>query len=196
MESYYLIVDFGSSTIKVTVGDVKGKIRGFAKTNTVYFTPEELEPHGAEFNPDQIWNIVIQTAREAIARAHIDSFNIRAICYTSQRHGCAFLDNSGKEIYAGPNRDARGLEVDLDDYMDPKVLYRITGHGPPFLFALARYLWFQENEEDKFDKIKHFVTLDGWIAHRLTGKYVIDDTAAAETMLFDIHKRTWSDEIL
>ncbi|MFX1255558.1 MAG: FGGY-family carbohydrate kinase [Promethearchaeota archaeon] len=196
MESLYLMIDFGSSMIKVTVGDVKGKIRGFAKIAPVYFTPEELDPYGVEFNPDQMWNNIVLTARKAIAGAQIDSSNIEAISFTSQRHGVVFLDANEKEIYAGPTRDARGLEVDIDDYIDPEDLYNITGHGPPFLFALARYLWFQENEEEKHTKIRHYLTTDGWIAHRLTGKHVIDDTGAAESLWFDIHRRTWSNKIL
>lgn len=190
------MIDFGSSTIKVTIGDAKGEIRGFAHTSSVYFTPEELEPYGVEFIPDQLWNSIVQTTREAITQSKLNPHDIKAVSFTAQRHGAVFLDAIGKEIYAGPNRDARGLEVDMDDYMAPEDLYRITGHGPPFLFLLARYLWFQENEPEKFEKIKHVLTIDGWLAHRLTGKYVIDDTNLAETMLCDISKRTWSDEIL
>lgn len=198
MEPFYLMIDLGSSTTKVIVGDAKGKILGFAraKTSTTYFFPEELEPYGVEFDPHQLWIRVVQTTKEAITRSQVPPANIKAVSITSQRHGCVFLDAMGNEIYAGPNRDARGLEVDMDDYMAPEDLYRITGHGPPFLFLLAKYLWFQENEEEKYERIKHVLTIDGWLAHRLTGKYVIDDTSAAETMLYDIHKRAWSDEIL
>ncbi|MHA2327432.1 MAG: FGGY family carbohydrate kinase, partial [Candidatus Hodarchaeales archaeon] len=70
------------------------------------------------------------------------------------------------------------------------------GRGLPFLFPLARLLWFQENEEEIYEKIKHMLTIDGWISYRLTGNYTIDDTSASETLLFDIKKRTWSDKIL
>ena len=136
------------------------------------------------------------TLKEAISSTQIDPSDIAAISTMSQRQGCVFLDNSGRELYAGPNRDARGLEVDTDDYMDSDEIYDITGRGLPFIFPLARLIWFQENEEEIYGKIKHLLTIDGWMNFRLTGQYVIDDTGASETLLYDITKRTWSEKIL
>ncbi|MHA1331509.1 MAG: FGGY family carbohydrate kinase, partial [Candidatus Hodarchaeales archaeon] len=158
--------------------------------------PEELEPYGCEFNPKQFWDIMLKTIKESIKRARIQPTEIKAISTTSQRHGCVFLDKDGLELYAGPNRDARGLEVDTEEYMGNEEIYAITGHGQPFLFGLSRLLWFKENEEKKYDQIKHLLTIDGWINFKLTGKYSIDNTAAAETLLYDIRKRDWSDKML
>ncbi|MFX1517065.1 MAG: FGGY family carbohydrate kinase, partial [Promethearchaeota archaeon] len=107
-----------------------------------------------------------------------------------------FLDNAGKELYAGPNRDVRGLEIDTEEYMDSGEIYDITGRGLPFLFPLARLIWFKENEEEIYDKVKHLLTIDGWMNFRLTGQYAIDDTGACETLLYDVTKKNWSDEIL
>ncbi|MCK4849612.1 MAG: FGGY-family carbohydrate kinase, partial [Candidatus Heimdallarchaeota archaeon] len=133
---------------------------------------------------------------QAIINASINSREILAVTATSQRHGCIFLDKNGKELYSGPNRDARGLEIDTEEYMDNRELFEITGHGLPFLFSLSRLLWFRENEEDIYGNIQHLLSIDGWVNFRLTGEYVIDDTAAAETLLFDIKKRDWSNKIL
>jgi len=80
--------------------------------------------------------------------------------------------------------------------MPNEEIYEITGHGLPFLFPLARLLWFKENEEEVFESIKHLVSIDGWVNFKLSGNYTIDDTAAAETLLFDIKLRKWSDKIL
>ncbi len=189
------MIDAGTSGGKTSVVDEAGKLKGFYKTNWAYSKSEDAT-YGFEFNPDQFWQTIIQTAQTAIGISGIDPTEISAIAATSQRHGCVFLNKNGKEVYAGPNRDARGLEVDFDDYMDVDELYEITGHGQPFLFALARLLWFQENEDEIFDQIAHLLTIDGWVNYKLTQKYTIDDTSAAETLLFDIRKRNWSDKIL
>ena len=198
MNEYFLTLDAGTSGGKAVIGNDKGEIIGFAKTRWVhlYQIPEDLAPYGHEFDPDQFWNILITTFREAISSAQIDPSDIAAISTTSQRQGCVFLDNSGKELYAGPNRDVRGLEVDTDEYMDSDEIYDITGRGLPFLFPLARLIWFQENEEEIYEKIKHLLTIDGWINFRLTGQYAIDDTGASETLLYDITKKSWSEKIL
>ncbi len=198
MPDYYLSLDAGTSGGKAVVLDDRGYVIGYSKTawNHLYFIPEDLDPYGSEFKPEQFWDILLQTANEAILNSKISSRDITAITATSQRHGCVFFDDKGIPLYAGPNRDARGLEVDTEEIMPNEELYEITGHGLPFLFALTRLLWFKENEEDVYDKIKHLLSIDGWVNFRLTGNYTIDDTAAAETLLFDIKHRKWSDKIL
>ncbi|MFW9779712.1 MAG: FGGY family carbohydrate kinase, partial [Candidatus Heimdallarchaeota archaeon] len=196
MSEYYLTLDAGTSGGKCAIIDEKGEFCSIIKTAWSYVPVEELEPYGFMFHPDQFWQILLRLMVTAIGRAKISPSDIVAITATSQRHGCVFLDGNGMEIYAGPNRDARGLEVDIEDYFDPVELYEITGHGPPFILPLARLLWFQDNEEEIFGQIKHLLTIDGWVNFRLTGKYTIHDSAAAETMLFDIRNRTWSEPIL
>jgi autoinducer 2 (AI-2) kinase len=198
MSVYFLSIDAGTSGGKVSIIDEKGTILGFAKSKWAhhYIITEDLEPYGHEFKPDLFWKLIIDNIKEAIGIAKIDPKDISAVSSTSQRHGCVFLNKAGKELYAGPNRDARGLEVDTEEYFDNKELFEITGHGLPFLFALTRLIWFRENEEEIYEKIKHLLTIDGWVNYRLTGEYSIDDTSAAETLLFDIKKRSWSEKIL
>src|SRR6185503_6825974 len=40
-----------------------------------------------------------------------------------------------------------------------------------------------------------FGTIDAWLSHRLTGRDVTDWTNASRTMLFDINKLQWDDEL-
>ncbi|MFX0016488.1 MAG: FGGY-family carbohydrate kinase [Promethearchaeota archaeon] len=198
MTDYYLTIDAGTSGGKAVIGDENGKIVGFAKTkwSHLYQIPEDLAPYGHEFDPEKFWNIIIKTIQDAISQAHIDPRNIKAISATSQRQGCVFLDKDGKELYAGPNRDVRGLEVDTEEYMENDEIYDITGRGLPFIFPLARLLWFQENESEIYEQIKHLLTIDGWVNFRLTNQYTIDETGACETLLYDITKKNWSKKIL
>ncbi|MHA1976706.1 MAG: FGGY-family carbohydrate kinase [Candidatus Hodarchaeales archaeon] len=198
MSEYYLSLDAGTSGGKAVVLDNHGYVKGFSKTpwSQHYFVPADLEPYGSEFTPKQFWDILLQTTRNAIINSKISSRDIRAVTATSQRHGCVFLNSKGIPLYAGPNRDARGLEVDTEEYMPNDELYEITGHGLPFLFPLARLLWFRENEEEIFDKINRLLSIDGWVNFKLSGKYTIDDTAAGETLLFDIKDKKWSEKIL
>ncbi|UCG01703.1 MAG: FGGY-family carbohydrate kinase [Candidatus Heimdallarchaeota archaeon] len=198
MNDYYLTIDAGTSGGKAVIGNEKGEIVGYAKSKWahLYRIPEDLAPYGHEFDPNQFWSILINTIQDAINSAQIDPSQIIAISATSQRQGCVFLDEHGKELYAGPNRDVRGLEVDTEEFMDNDEVYDITGRGLPFIFPLARLVWFQENEEEIYEKIKHLLTIDGWVNFHLTGQFAIDETGAAETLLYDITKKKWSEKIL
>ncbi|UCE14438.1 MAG: hypothetical protein JSV04_04490, partial [Candidatus Heimdallarchaeota archaeon] len=198
MPDYFLTIDAGTSGGKAVVGNENGKIVGYAKSkwSHLYHVPEDLAPYGHEFDPDLFWDLIISTITDAVGSAQIDPRDIKAISATSQRQGCVFLDKNGKELYAGPNRDVRGLEIDTEEYMDNDEIFDITGRGLPFLFPLARLMWFQESEEETYEKIKHLLTIDGWVNFRLTGQFAIDDTGASETLLFDISKKKWSEKIL
>jgi glycerol kinase len=40
-----------------------------------------------------------------------------------------------------------------------------------------------------------FGTVDSWLAHKLTGRHVTDRTNASRTMLFDIHRLGWDEDL-
>ena len=117
------------------------------------------------------------------------------IAATSQREGCVFLDRHGEEIYAGPNLDARGFSEGLEilNVLGNERLYRITGHSAPFIFPLARYLWFRKHGTPA---VAHVLMINDWLTYRLSGELSAEPSNATESMFFDLERRTWSDEIL
>src|SRR5262249_46337666 len=40
-----------------------------------------------------------------------------------------------------------------------------------------------------------FGTIDAWLAFKLTGRFVTDYSNASRTLLFDIHRRVWDEEL-
>ena len=195
MVEYYLALDAGSSGAKASIGNKQGSIIASIKTSWSYYSPEEMELYGVEFDPDKFWEIILNTADATIKKANINSKDICAISVTSQRQGCVFLDNTGKELYAGPNRDVRGLEIDLTELIDEDFLYNTTGHWPPFLFPLTRLLWFKENDDHKYNNIKSLLTIDAWMIYRLTGQYLSEETTISESLFYNIKTRTWAEEV-
>jgi sugar (pentulose or hexulose) kinase len=64
------------------------------------------------------------------------------------------------------------------------------------LFGLARLLWFKEEREELYEKIDKVLTLDDWLAYKLSGNLFSDYSSAADTQFFDIKKGKWSEEII
>lgn len=193
---YFLTIDAGTSGVKVGIGSPDGSILKVVKTNWSYTFVDGLEPYGVEFNPQIFWNKIVTTIHDVIKKSEIDAKLISCIAVTSQRHGCVFLDQDGKELYTGPNRDSRGLEVDIDDYIDSDDLYDITGQNPPFLYVPTRFLWFKENDEETFDQIYKILPINSWIVYKLTNKFVVDITTASAMQLIDLKSQNWSEKIL
>ncbi|MFM7141675.1 MAG: FGGY family carbohydrate kinase, partial [Alphaproteobacteria bacterium] len=107
-----------------------------------------------------------------------------------------FLDDRGREIYAGPNMDGRGFDGAMQ-VMGTLGLDRavaIGGHWPPFVSTLARLL--VHRSRPQAPPVATLLTLSDWIAWRLTGEATSEPSNACETMLLDFPTRSWSREVL
>ncbi len=145
------------------------------------------------FDPDEFWAVIGRCAREAVGC--IDPDDIAGVVTTSQREGCVFLDASGREIYAGPNLDSRGFMEGLEvlEQLGASRLYQITGHSAPFIFPIARYLWFRRNDDRPVSRV---LMINDWLAYRAGGVEISEPSNATESMFYDFRKRAWSDEII
>ncbi|HIH97586.1 MAG TPA: hypothetical protein HA346_01045 [Thermoplasmata archaeon] len=194
---YILILDAGTGAGRCVILDAQGNLVSQSYREWRYFSPPEVEPLGMEFDPALFWNILSDTIKEAMKAGDIPKDKIIGISATSQREGLVFLDTNGGELYAGPNMDMRGvltqgiIEEELGD-----ALYKITGQGPPFFSAATKLLWFKEEKPEVYVKISRMLMLSDWILFKLTGEYAAEPSNASSSLVFDIHKCKWSDEII
>ena len=194
--SIVLALDAGTGSAKCVAVDDEGRVRGYASKRWKYtVVANEHVPMVKEyaFDPEEFWRILCACAKQALSDIDIDE--VDAVVTTSQREGCVFLDRNGNEIYAGPNLDSRGFMEGLEilEEIGATKLYEITGHSAPFIFPLARYLWFRKNDSRPVARI---LMLNDWILYRATGELVSEPSNATESMLFDFRQREWSKEIL
>ncbi len=167
-----------------------------SRRNWDYITPPELEI-AKEFNPDHFWHLVCTVVKEAIKSSKVNLGELEAVATTSQRHGSVFLDNEGKEVYAGPNMDARGA---MTQYIIEESLgesyHEITGCWPPLMFSPSRLSWFEEEEPEIFESIAHLLPINDWITYRLGNVFVTDPASGSATGFMDIRKCEWSEEVI
>jgi sugar (pentulose or hexulose) kinase len=191
-------LDAGTGGAKCAVYDLDGNRRALTSATWEYrvsVDPEVALVRTYSFDPEHFWSVLCRLLRRTLAEIGAESDEIIAVAATSQREGCVFLDGAGKEIYAGPNLDARGFMEGLEvlSALGPELLYRITGHGAPFIFPLARYLWFRKHGKGEVARI---LMINDWMTYRLCGRPSAEPSNATESMLFDFQARGWSDEIL
>ena len=192
----YLVLDAGTGGGRAAVFDGRGQLRRRAYRAWSYRTPPGMEPYGKEFEASEFWSLLGQACREALAG--LDASRLRAVSSTAMRLGYVFLDKDGLELYAGPNRDARGLEVGLE--LEAKISEEFTttrtGHWPAWIFAPGRLLWFRLNAPEIFDRIAHVLMINDWILYRLSGELAVELSAAGDSCLLDIRSRQWSQDLL
>jgi sugar (pentulose or hexulose) kinase len=115
---------------------------------------------------------------------------------TAQREGCVLLDRAGDVLYAGPNLDARAAKegMEAQSIVPLARMHAITGHAPPYIFPLSRFLWYRKHHDAS--RVATLLMLNDWIAYRLSGARVVEESNACESMLFDVTWRAWSAEIV
>jgi autoinducer 2 (AI-2) kinase len=191
-------LDAGTGSGRSVVFDPSGRVLAKAQEPLEYHgfvDPDLPMVRGFDIDPVRFWATLSGCVRRALADLPPGA-RIRGVIATSQREGCAFVDRDGAVLYAGPNLDARaameGLEV--QGRFAGGRLHAITGHAPPYIFPVARYLWFRKHHQAS--RVASILMLNDWITFLLSGERVAEESNACESMLYDVTARAWSAEVL
>jgi glycerol kinase len=159
-----------------------------------------------EHDAEDIWRDTIATAREAIARSGLGARDLAAIGITNQRETSVVWDRStGIPIHRA---------IVWQDRRTVDVCARLKGEGVEDLvrqrtgllldpyFSGTKLAWLLDNIPGARVRAERgelaFGTIDSFLLWRLTGGRVhaTDATNASRTLLFDIHRQQWDDELL
>ena len=179
---HFLALDFGTSHLRAAVGKATGAAVAVANRPVAYYKPDGAPDTALEFDPVRVWNLAVEAVKEAIHASEVPAASIKGVGVASQRHGLVMLDETGSEVYAGPNKDMRavfqGGEVDAVAGDD---LWNLTGHGPGFLTWWARLMWMKEEAPRLSERARSAFGIADWLAYRLTGALTIDTGLAIDS---------------
>ncbi|MDX2168583.1 MAG: FGGY-family carbohydrate kinase [Deltaproteobacteria bacterium] len=192
------VLDAGTGGAKCSVFDLAGRLLALRAERwdyTVVANPDLPVVKEYAFDPAQFWTILTRCTRAALADCGVAAADIVGVATTSQREGCVLLDADGRELYAGPNLDSRAFMegIEVLGALGGERLYEITGHSAPFIFPLARYLWYRKRGGTPAARL---LMINDWMTFRLSGVASTEPSNATESMLFDVRTRAWSEEIL
>ncbi|MGH7788212.1 MAG: FGGY-family carbohydrate kinase [Candidatus Binatia bacterium] len=191
-------LDAGTGGARCTLFDLDGRLLAAHAERwdyTVRTNPDVALVKEYSFDAEAFWQILARCTRQALAASGRAAGDVVGVATTSQREGCVFLDDAGQALYAGPNLDSRGFLEGLEvlSQLGVERLYEITGHSAPFIFALARYLWYRKQGGPPVARI---LMINDWMTFRLCGAASTEPSNATESMLFDFRQRQWSSDIL
>jgi len=193
-----LTIDLSSNKIKVGLVSDDLKLTSF-RSQDLEVLNEDIDGFAKYIDTDAMWSKIEKNISDLLKQEERKGvFDIIGISSCAQRMAVVFLDHRGEVIYCSPNTDVRGIDSAflIEDEFSEEDLFKITGHSPSILFCLSRLLWFKEEKEESYNKIKTVLTLDDWIVYKLTGEFCTDLSSAGETQLLDITKGKWSSEII
>lgn len=202
-EKYILALDQGTSSSRAIVFDKSGAIRSVAQKEFPQIFPKS---GWVEHDPHQIWASEAAVIAEAISSIDINGTNIEAIGITNQRETTIVWDRDTDEpIYNAivwqDRRTSEYCDHIVHDGMSEKIREK-TGLIPDAYFSATKIKWILDNvpgARKRAEKGKlAFGTVDSWLVWRLTrgSVHITDVTNASRTMLFNIHKLEWDQELL
>jgi len=198
-----LSIDAGTTGVTVLLVDETGGVLGKGYRE---FPQSFPRPGWVEHDPEDWWRAVLGSAEEALGAAGLEPVAVGAIGITNQRETTLVWD---RETLQAPHpaivwqdrRTAPLCDVLKEEGWERRVAER-TGLVIDPYFSGPKLAWLLENvdglREGAAGGRLAFGTVDSYLIARLTGgrAHVTEHTNASRTMLFDIHRLDWDDELL
>lgn len=201
-DNYILALDEGTTSARAIVFNRESKILGLGQQNFPQIYPR---PGWVEHDPEEIWRAQIKAVKDALRNAHLEPSKIAAIGITNQRETVILWDkSSGKPVYNAIVWQCRRTADMVEDLKKSyrKLFKSKTGLIPDSYFSGPKIKWLLDNVPKIREKASKgeilFGTVDSFLIWRLTGgrKHIIDYSNASRTMMFNIHRLNWDDELL
>jgi len=203
MPNYVLALDQGTTSSRAILFDREGRIVSVGQQEFPQIFPQA---GWVEHNPEDIWSSQLYCAREALSKANVRADEVAAIGITNQRETTVVWDRAtGRPIHNAIVWQCRRTAPMCDKLKKEKfdrVIRKKTGLVTDAYFSGTKVAWMLENVEDARTRAKAgdlaFGTVDTWLVNRLSGgkAYVTDVSNASRTLMYDIRKQKWDDEIL
>ncbi len=202
-KKFIISIDLGTTGNRVICFDERGKLISSAyREHTQYFP----KPGWVEHDPAEIWQAIQKLIPESLKKGSLASSDAVSIGITNQRETTVVWEKeTGKPVYNAIVWQCRRTSdycTKLKEEGHITLFRETTGLVLDAYFSGTKIKWILENVPGAMEKARAgkllFGTIDTWILWNLTSgaSHITDYTNASRTLLYDIRRKKWSDEIL
>ena len=202
-QQYVMAIDQGTTSSRAIIFDHAGNKVAMSQQEFPQYFPK---PGWVEHDALEIWDSVQSVISDVMIKSQIKPYKIASIGITNQRETTIIWDrHTGKPIYHAivwQSKQTSDIAEQLikDGYKD--MIHAKTGLVIDSYFAATKIKWILDRVPGAREKAAKgdllFGTIDTWLLWNLTGHRVhaTDVTNASRTMLFNIRKLDWDQDIL
>ncbi|HEY1328291.1 MAG TPA: glycerol kinase GlpK [Casimicrobiaceae bacterium] len=201
--SFVLALDQGTTSSRAIVFDAAGTVRAVAQQE---FAQRFPQPGWVEHDPVEIWATQSGVMHAVLAKADITPRDVTAIGITNQRETTVLWERASGHPVAPAIvwQDRRTAPMCDRLRADGKaeLIARKTGLVIDAYFSGTKLEWLLDNVPGARERAQRgelaFGTIDSWLVWHLTGgaEHVTDASNASRTLLYDITRGDWDDELL
>jgi glycerol kinase len=198
-----LAIDQGTTSTRAIVFDANARAVALARREHAQHFPA---PAWVEHDPEDIWRDTVATVREAVERSGAGLQGIAALGIANQRETSIVWERAtGKAIHRAivwQDRRTAGDCARLKAAGGETLVQQRTGLLLDPYFSATKVAWILDHVPGARARAERgelaFGTIDTFLLWRLTGGRVhaTDVTNASRTLLFDIHRQCWDEELL
>jgi glycerol kinase len=189
-----LAIDQGTTGTTCLVVDDTLQVRGRGYVELAQHFPQ---PGWVEHDPEEIWRSVLIASERALEEAGIRAAALVGIGITNQRETTVVWDRAtGSPVHRAivwqDRRTAQRCAT-----LPAGLVRSRTGLVCDPYFSASKLEWILERVGRPQQELA-FGTVDSWLLWKLTGgtTHATDVTNASRTMLLDLKRREWDDEML
>ena len=179
-------LDVGTSGVKAIALSPDGAVVGSAEESYPLSTPQ---PGWSEQDPEDWWRA---------AQACLSRLPEGPIGLSGQMHGLVVLGADDRvlrpAILWNDQRTAAEC-AEIEERIGLERLIELTGNRALTGFTAPKLLWLRRHEPDLYAEIRQVLLPKDYVRFRLNGERLIDAADASGTLLFDVARRRWSDEV-
>ena len=195
MQQYILALDQGTTSSRAILFDREGRIASVGQYGFPQIYPEA---GWVEHDPKDIWGSESRAAADALRG--VEAGQVLGIGVTNQRETTLLWDkNTGEPVYNAIVWQCRRTAELCEELKRRGLTERIqatTGLLLDAYFSATKICWILDNVPHARERGELlFGTVESYLIWKLTGEHVTDYSNASRTMLFDIHKLRWDEEL-
>lgn len=200
---YVLALDQGTTSSRAILFDRRGQVCGISQQP---FAQSYPEPGRVEQEPEEIWQSQLAVARAVLRESGVAAGQIAALGITNQRETTLLWDRQTGQALAPAivwqDRRTAAQCAALSEAGHDALFEQRTGLRLDPYFSGTKLAWLLDHLPGARSRAEKgelaFGTVDTWLTWKLTGgrAHVTDPSNASRTLLFDIRRGCWDEELL
>lgn len=197
MTEYLLGIDAGTTSFKAALFDMSGRT---AACESADYRLETPDTGYAEFQAERYYEVLKELLGRLLRGSGIQSEAVSALAISSQGETLVCLDEYGTPLMnAIVWLDSRAEEEadEIRERFGKKEIYNRSGQADSTAtWPAAKILWIRKHRPEVFEKTRKYLLLEDYLLWRLTGRFAGEENLWASSLLYDINRCCWWEEML